>query len=69
VSEREDGPLLDMIGIPLSIRRSGPPTYHTTGLSDDEIVQLSVLVWQESAGQPGSVWPPILGLYNSIRVA
>ncbi len=40
--------------------------YHTTGLDEDDITDLCVLVFHECQGKPGPWWPPSLGLQRSI---
>ena len=43
-------------------------TYHTTGFTRDQIVDLCGLVRVASAGEAVDRWPPILGLFKSVVV-
>jgi DDE superfamily endonuclease len=43
--------------------------YHTTGLSQDQIVELCVRVNARTAEGDAVSWPPILGLFKSVVVA
>ena len=40
--------------------------YHTTGLRQDDVRELAMLVRREVAGKPGHFWPPSVGLFKSI---
>jgi len=42
--------------------------YHTTGLSEEDIRELAVLVAEECKDKPGHCWPPSVGLLNSIVI-
>jgi len=42
--------------------------YHTTGFTRDQIVELCALVYAASREEKMAVWPPILGLFNSVVV-
>jgi hypothetical protein len=42
--------------------------YHTTGFKKDQIVDLCALIHSANQESPLPVWPPILGLYNSVVV-
>ena len=42
--------------------------YHTTGLTQEEISDLCVLVLQAAAEKAKASWPPSLGLYKSVVV-
>ncbi len=42
--------------------------YHTTGFTRDRIVEMCALVDAGSEDVGGTLWPPILGLFNSIVV-
>jgi hypothetical protein len=42
--------------------------YHTTGFTKDQIVELCALISAVNVGEMAVVWPPVLGLFNSVVV-
>lgn len=48
-------------------RNRAPNVYHTTGLAADEIISICAMI-NEIELEPGTSWPPILGLYKSVVV-
>jgi hypothetical protein len=42
--------------------------YHTTGLTEREIAELCVAVYDAAVAEDGIEWPPILGLRSSVTV-
>jgi hypothetical protein len=65
----KDGPFLERIGLPHSIRKKRAiGMYHTTGFSRDEIVDLCVLINSAVRAPDSLKWPPILGLFKSVAV-
>src|SRR5579875_1418494 len=64
------GPPYARIGLPHStLSRGRPPDmYSTTGLTRERIVDLCVMIHNETAASERR-WPPILGLFKSVTVA
>jgi hypothetical protein len=42
--------------------------YHTTGFTKDQIVELCALIYAAKTEESAVVWPPVLGLFNSVVV-
>jgi DDE superfamily endonuclease/Helix-turn-helix of DDE superfamily endonuclease len=42
--------------------------YHTTGFTKDQIVELCALIYAAKTEELAVVWPPVLGLFNSVVV-
>jgi DDE superfamily endonuclease/Helix-turn-helix of DDE superfamily endonuclease len=63
----KDGPFLEMIGLPHSIRKKRAiGMYHTTGFSHDEVVELCIIINSTEPDASSSKWPRCLGLFKSV---
>jgi hypothetical protein len=63
----KDGPFLEMIGLPHSIRKKRAiGMYHTTGFSHDEVVELCIIINSTEFDASALKWPRCLGLFKSV---
>jgi len=63
----KDGPFLERIGLPHTVQKKrATGMYHTTGFSQDEVIDLCVLINSAKRGSGFVKWPPILGLFKSV---